>query len=113
MTNRNLKLISKHAVLLSISYVIELVLRRYVNQMDLEFVTMEERGLISAAPLIFTFILNIISAVIVFRDKVTNKIQTKYVIVSTILYRPVGVVAFLLFSIYERDIEGAPQTNIE
>jgi hypothetical protein len=113
MTNRNLKLISKYAVLLSISYIVELALRWYVNQMDLELVTMEERGFISAAPLIFTFILNIITAVIVFRDKEINKIETKYVIVATILYRPVGVVAFLLYSIYDRDIEGAAQTNIE
>jgi hypothetical protein len=110
MTDRNARLIAKYALILSISYLIELALRRYINQMDLELVTMEQRGLISAVPVIFTFVLNIITSFLVFKDKVTNKIRTKYVIAATILYRPVGVVAFLIYSIYDVDVREHNQT---
>jgi hypothetical protein len=106
-------LISKYALVLSISYLIELAFRRYVNEMDLKLFTMEERGLISAGPLIFTFLLNIITSIIVFRDKVINKIDTKYVITATILYRPVGVVAFLIYSVYDLNTRDAAQTKGE
>jgi hypothetical protein len=78
--------------------------------MDLELVTMEQRGLISAVPVIFTFVLNIITSFLVFRDKVTNKVETKYVIAATILYRPVGVVAFLIYSIYDVGVREHEQT---
>ena len=110
MTDRNFRLISKYALLLSISYLIELALTRYINQLDLELVAMENRSLISTAPVVFTFILNIITSLIVFRDKVAKRIETKYVIVATILYRPIGVVAFLLYSIYGNE---SADTNIE
>jgi hypothetical protein len=113
MTDRNLRLTGKYALLLSISYLLELALRRYISQIDFELVTMEQRGLISTAPVIFTFALNIITSFIVFRDRVINRIETKYVIVATILYRPVGVVAFLIYSIYNTDTRDAARTDIE
>jgi hypothetical protein len=112
-TERKLKLISKYALLLSISYIIELAFDRYVNQIDLDLVTKAERNLINAAPLSFTFLLNLITSLIVFRDKVASKIETKYVIEATILYRPVGVVAFLIYSIYDVDAGDAAQTSRE
>ena len=113
MTDRNFRLIAKYALILSISYLIEIALRKYINQLDLELVTMEQRGLISAAPVIFTFVLNIITSFLVFRDKVSKKIETKYVIAATILYRPVGVVAFLIYSIYGADAREHNQTSSE
>jgi hypothetical protein len=113
MTERNLKLIGKYALLLSISFIIQFALDSYVNGIDLELVTKAERNLIDTVPLIFAFLLNLITSVIIFRDKVTNKIETKYVIVATILYRPVGVVAFLLYSIYETKTGETSQTNAE
>jgi len=77
--------------------------------MDLEYITMKDRGLIYASPELLTIVLNLITSFIVYRDKVAKKIETKYAIVATILYRPVGVVAFLLYSIYNNDGEDTPQ----
>jgi len=109
MTDIDLRMIGKYAVLLSIAFLIEFAFRKYIRLMDLEFVTMTQRVLIYGSPEILTLVLNIITSVIVYRDKVTKKIETKYVIVATILYRPVGVVALLLYSIYNKDPEDTSQ----
>lgn len=105
-------MIGKYAVLLSISYLIEFAFARYIKQIDFEHVSMSDRGLIYATPLVLSFALNIITTFFVYRDKVTKKIETKYVIAATLLYRPVGVVAFLLYAIYGKYIGDITQTNI-
>jgi Na+/phosphate symporter len=113
MTDRNFKLISKYALLLSISYLLEFAFNRYVRSFNTDLVTRTNQILVSTAPYMLTLLLNIITSIIVYRDKVTQNIKTKYVILATVLYRPIGVVAFLLYSIYDKGTEDERQINRE
>lgn len=105
MTDRNFKLISKYALLLSISYLLEVTFNKYVRSFDIDLVTRTRQTLFSTAPYLLTFLFNIITSLIVYRDKTAQNIKTKYVILATVLYRPIGVVAFLLYSIYDTGTE--------
>jgi Na+/phosphate symporter len=113
MIDRNFKLISKYAVLLSISYLLEFAFNRYVINFNVDQVTRTNQILVSTAPYMLTLLLNIITSIIVYRDKVTQNVKTKYVILATVLYRPIGVVAFLLYSIYSKGTEDERQVNRE
>lgn len=106
MTSRNLKLISKYALLLSLLYIIEYVTFQYLRDIKGDDLMPDEVILVSIAPTIVVLILNIITSIVVFRDKVKHKIETRYVILATVIYRPVGVIAFLLYSIYEDISDG-------
>lgn len=50
-------------------------------------------------PSLLWFALNIITVFIIQQDKNRLNIETRYVYIATILYRPIGVVTFLLYSI--------------
>lgn len=52
-------------------------------------------------PLALGLLLNLITAFVVKQDIRKYNIKTKYIMVATILYRPVGVFAFLLFLIFQ------------
>ena len=112
MTDRNFRLISKYALLLAISYLLEYAFNRYVKNFNTDLVTRTNQILVSTSPYIFALLLNIVTSIIVYRDKLTLNIKTKYVIIATTLYRPIGVVAFLLFSIYDKGT-GEGQLNNE
>jgi hypothetical protein len=101
LTERNFTLISRCALLLSISYLLEFAFNGYVRSLDMGLLTRANQNLVSIAPYLMTLLLNILTAIIVYKDKVSQKIWTKYVILAAILYRPIGVVAFLLYSIYD------------
>jgi Na+/phosphate symporter len=113
MIDRNFKLISKYALLLSISYLLEFAFNRYVINFNVDQVTSTNQILVSTAPYMLILLLNIITSIIVYRDKVTQNVKTKYVILATVLYRPIGVVAFLLYSIYSKGTEDERQVNRE
>ena len=100
MTDTTIKLVSKYALLLAVFSILEYGLFRYIRQIDPEL-PREQEFLLMALPSICAIILNAITAAIVFRDIGAQGTSTRYVIIATILYRPIGVVAFLLFSIYE------------
>ncbi|CAN5401695.1 hypothetical protein BH10BAC4_BH10BAC4_08740 [soil metagenome] len=69
MTDGNFKLISKYALLLSISYLLEYTVNRYVKTLDTDTITMANRILILNSPVAFTLLLNIITSMIVYGDK--------------------------------------------
>jgi hypothetical protein len=100
MADEKFKLISKYALLLAISYLLVLAFDQYLMRVDSDDLTGTEAMLFSAAEPILTLFLNIVFSLVVYRDKVTQNIKTKYVILATVLYRPIGVVAFLLYAIY-------------
>lgn len=100
MIDDDFKLISKYALLLSASYLIEVAINKYVGSFDTKQMSYNESILIAEVPLLLTILFNIIISVIVYRDKMKLKIETPYVILATVIYRPVGVVAFLLYSIF-------------
>jgi hypothetical protein len=99
MRDDKFKQVSKYALILSITYLFEFVFNRYVRHFNLDPERRINEILLSNAPYLLTLLLNIITAIIVYRDIVTKGIRTKYVIVATVLYRPIGVVVFLLYSI--------------
>jgi hypothetical protein len=111
LTERNFKLISRYALLLSISYLLEFAFNRYVRSFNLELLTRVNQNLISIAPYIMILLLNMLTAIIVYKDKVSQNIRTKYVILATMLYRPIGVVAFLLYSFYDNKTGNEPDLN--
>lgn len=102
MTDRNFKLISKYALLLTVLYIIEFAFNRYVRSFSAELASKTDQVLVSTTPYILALLLNIVASIIVYQDKVAQNIKTKYVILATVLYRPIGIVAFLLYSIYDK-----------
>jgi hypothetical protein len=101
MTNKNFNQISKYALILSVSYLMQMAFSKYIYISNTEQFSVIERGFRSMIPVLFALVLNAITSLIVYRDIKSNNIKTKYVLLTTLLYRPVGVVAFLLFSIYK------------
>jgi hypothetical protein len=108
MNHNELKLIGKYAWVLSISYVLELAFSEYVGSIDVE---LEMAPIQMMIPIAFSLLLNIGTALVVYRDKVKLGINTKYVMITTLLYRPVGVVAFLLYAVYDKSIIAAGEAS--
>jgi len=101
MTDRIYALISKYALLLSIFYFLSYAFSWTVNTYELPS---DERSYIylrAISPVILDLLLNISAALVVKQDVDKYKVGAKYVILATLLYRPLGVVAFLLFLILQ------------
>jgi hypothetical protein len=49
----------------------------------------------------FSLLLNIVAALFLSQDIKAHKVKTKYVILTTVLFRPVGIFVFLLFLFYQ------------
>ena len=83
------------------SYMLLFAFNRYMFQVRGGLT--ETLGLIPTSLISYAFgiVLNIVMAVLVYADKQALNIKTHYVIVATVLYPPVGVVAFLLFALYD------------
>ena len=94
MNEKLIKLFGKYALVLSVSYVIEIAVRRFGFDIDLDLALVELSiyGMIT--------MMNVIVALVIKKDKDTFLIPTRYVYLSTILYRPVGVCAFLIYAFY-------------
>jgi hypothetical protein len=101
MKDRSFELVTKYALLLSVFYLIYLAFENIV----LTALTGTEIGVNMAwrvmYPHIFNFGLNLVAAYIVALDIRKYNVKTKYVILSTILYRPIGVLAFLIFFVLQ------------
>jgi hypothetical protein len=99
MNEKMNKFIAKYALWLSASYVVELAIRTLMNRVDLDF-SRSQAGLFQLAIAGAVVLLNVIIALVIKKDKDAFQIPTQYVYLSTILYRPVGVCAFLLYALY-------------
>lgn len=99
MSEKIIKLFGKYAGLLSASYVVEIATRRLAYHSDIDLSQLEqvyiELGIYG-----LIMLMNVIMALVIKKDKDTFQIPTRYVYLSTILYRPVGVCAFLLYAFY-------------
>jgi len=95
------KLISKYALLLSLFYFMEIILSKLIREYGGDW--FEGNSLLRFyVPFIFTFILNIIAAILLNKDAKTADIRTNLITIATLLFRPVGVVAFILFAMQRR-----------
>ncbi|CAN5412512.1 hypothetical protein BH10BAC4_BH10BAC4_22430 [soil metagenome] len=105
MSSSNLNSIGKYALILSVTYLLQILLVKVITDHKYEF-EMGWKLVRTSLVLVVSILLNISTAIIVFIDMRSRGVKTKYVIIATLLYRPAGVMAFLLYSIYgnENDV---------
>lgn len=102
MDDRYFRFIGKYALLLSLMYGIEFVFWRYMDQRELTTDTLTDRLLTMTIPVALALVLNIVLTIIVTRDIRVLNLNTRYVTLATLIYRPVGVCAFLLYLLFDR-----------
>ncbi len=91
------KMTGKYALILSVLYILSYSFNCIINELDHNDESLSNAIVWSSTPWIFDFSLNILTAVLLRIDIKKFGVYTKYVTLATILYRPVGVFAFLLF----------------
>jgi hypothetical protein len=97
-SNDLFKLISKYALLLSLFYFVEILFLKLMRVYGGDI--FESNPLVRAyIPIIVTFGLNIITAIVVNNEGKNLNIRRDIVTVATLLFRPVGAVALILFAI--------------
>lgn len=101
MTKDYSRLLSKYALLLAAFALLEYFIRQYLREKALDFGDYQE--LIAIIPTGLTFLLNIITALLINADTKKIGAKTNYVTLATILYRPIGVCAFLIYIIFDRN----------
>lgn len=99
MTDNASRLVTKYALVLSFLYVISYVFNKVLMEIDFGDEPYRQTMIRGNAPWIFNLILNIFTAIVINIDANKNKVSARYISLATILYRPVGVFAFLLFYI--------------
>lgn len=98
MKNKLFELITKYALLLSVAYFVSTAFSWIVVETDYFFEdTVDNMIYKRLAFSALNILLNLIMAFIVAQDIKQHKIETKYVMLATLIYRPLGVLAFLLF----------------
>lgn len=101
MTEDNSRLIGKYALLLGAFALLEYLVRQYFREATLDFG--DYQVLRATIPTGLTFLLNIVTALLIYADTKRTGIKTTYVTLATILYRPIGVCAFLLYIIFDKN----------
>ena len=99
MNNEIIKTIGKYALLLTIFYLIDIAVGRYT---DFIFDKAKSRGaetLLVSLPMIVSYFLNIVTAILISFDKTKFSLTGKYSGLLTIIYRPIGIVLFLIYLI--------------
>lgn len=99
MTDNASKLITKYALILSIFYIFSYAFNRLLPEVDLNNDFYWQAMVKGNAPWLFNLILNIFTAIILRADVNKHNVNVKYLTLATLLYRPIGVFAFLLFYI--------------
>jgi hypothetical protein len=108
MTIQN-KMISKYALLLSVFFAVEHIFYKYKYLLDIiapEMNTRQQQALFDIyTSLGFGLLLNVITAVLINIDIKKLNLSTRYVILATVLYPPVGVCAFILYMMYDKELK--------
>jgi hypothetical protein len=102
MDTNYFKLVSKYAIVLTVLYLIEYVADIYINEFIYSGTYDTTLWAMRLTPNLFTLVLNGVCALIVARDIRAHNVKTQYVIIATILFRPIGVCALLLY-LYNHD----------
>lgn len=93
-------IIGKYALILAMFAIIAVVFQYLISSKEFSDDPIRNMLLHTYIPLTFSLLLNVVTALIVQRDIRKNAIKTKYIMVATIFYRPIGVFAFLLYLIF-------------
>jgi hypothetical protein len=97
MKDQVFRLITKYSLLLTAFYILSFVFTRAIIEIDFGDNRAINTNIRQLAPFILNILLNLITAYIIGQDIKKFDIKTKYVILATIVFRPIGVFAFLLF----------------
>jgi hypothetical protein len=93
-------LIGKYALILATFSIITVAFQHLISSEEFSDDVIRNMLFHTYIPLAFSSLLNVVTALIVQRDIRKHAIKTKYIMVATIFYRPVGVFAFLLYLIF-------------
>jgi uncharacterized membrane protein YhdT len=99
MNDLAIKTIGKYALILSIFYVLEFITGHFIGQLVKDTTDYEMNNYFMTGNIILPYLLNIIVAFIIYSDKNRLEIEGKYSVLLTIIYRPVGIVLFLIYVI--------------
>lgn len=99
MNNMAIKTIGKYALLLCIFYGLEFIIGYFLKNAINENRNIETNSYLMGANMILIYLLNIITAIIVNIDKNKMQIRGKFSVLLTIIYRPLGIVLFLIYLI--------------
>lgn len=99
MINRNV--IGKYALILAASSILVTALPYAISYEIFSDEVITNNLIQMYIPIAFNLLLNVITAFIVWQDIRKYNVKTKYIMVTTILFRPAGVFAFLLFLIFQ------------
>ncbi|NQU51780.1 MAG: hypothetical protein HQ522_04510 [Bacteroidetes bacterium] len=99
MSNITTKTIGKYALLLSFFYGIAILLNLLVKHYIAGTSDYILKSVLFTMPVGILFLLNIITAFVIYKDIKKLNVNAKYAILLTIFYRPIGVLLFLLYVI--------------
>jgi len=95
--------ISKYAILVSILSILEIIFGMVVEWVINTGEWYRYYIYLTLSVYIFSFLLNLVTAVIVQRDLMKWNIKARCIFIATLLFRSVGVFVFLLFLIFKND----------
>ena len=99
MNNEIIKTIGKYALILTIFYLIDIAVGRYTNFIIDNAKSRGAETLLASLPMIVSYFLNIVTAILISFDKTKFSLTGKYSVLLTIIYRPIGIVLFLIYLI--------------
>lgn len=91
------QLLIKYTLLLSIFYFLSFLLKKVMIELESDDAAGDYIFSRSMGAFFLEVLINVLTAYIIGLDIKKFQIRTKYVILATLLYRPIGVVSFLLF----------------
>jgi hypothetical protein len=103
MNEKMIALIRKYALWLTVTYGIQFALARVIYQFNYGFGLDNSKNivwLLQVSIFVMHTLLNMITAFVIKRDKDKFEIYTQYVYLATVLFRSLGVFAFLLYAFY-------------
>jgi len=99
MNNEIIKTIGKYALLLTVFYLIDIAVGRYTDFIVDNAKTRSSEMLLVSLPMIISYFLNTVTAILISFDKTKFSLTGKYSVLLTIIYRPIGIVLFLIYLI--------------
>jgi len=111
MNNTIIKTIGKYALLLTVFYVIESASGYVARYLTKDIENYQTSSILMSLPMILSYLLNVVTAVIISFDKTKLEITGKYSVLLAIFYRPIGVVLFLIYLI-NKGLERSSTHNI-
>ena len=111
------KAIYKYAILLSITYLINLIwiyyFHNYLSQLMIESSNLTQQ-FISMFPRLITTIFNVVFAILVYKDFKVNKIKSPLIVIITLFFGFIGIALFfiqLIHSLYLRKANTQQKLN--